>query len=240
MTERASLMTSNGWRVLPLFRKKRMQWLSAVLGEKVMRFLCGNALEGIWVPSFLWESLSLSTFIVWFQFPVPLPWSPSISEKCAPSLWTSLLSICLYSRQVSVDLLLYVNTPPPTLPIRSSSGPRKIWGPQLCVAVRLPPPLVPAFPQSCPDTMPSSLGNMFGTSGWVSFGAPLMAGGCWVAGHLGRETKWCHLPLERTPTCSTEPGRTVAFSTQTLSNVVSSYGNPGDSFHPRVLFQMEC
>lgn len=61
-----------------------------------------------------------------------------------------------------------------------------------------------------------------------------------MAGHLGRETKWCHLPLECTPSCSMEPGRTVAFSTPTLSNVVSSYGNPGDSFRPRVLFQMEC
>lgn len=90
MTERASLMTSNGWRVLPLFQKKRMQWLSAVLGEKVMRFLCGNALEGIWVPSFLWESLSLYIYSVvpiscpialeplhfWEMRPLPLNQSP--------------------------------------------------------------------------------------------------------------------------------------------------------------------
>lgn len=47
------------------------------------------------------------------------------------------------------------------------------------------PRLVPAFPQSCPDPMPGSLGNMPGTSGWVPFGAPLMAGEGWVAGNLG-------------------------------------------------------
>ena len=102
------------------------------------------------------------------------------------------------------------------------------------------PRLVPTFPQSCPGPMPGSLGNMLGTSGWVPFGAPLMAGGGWVAGNLGQETKWCRLPLKCTPSHSVELGRSVAFSTPTLSNVVSSYGNPGDSFHSRVLFQMEC
>ena len=61
-----------------------------------------------------------------------------------------------------------------------------------------------------------------------------------MAGNLGRETKWCHLPLKCTPSHSVELGRSVAFSTPILSNVVSSYGNPGDSFHSRVLFQMEC
>lgn len=49
---------------------------------------------------------------------------------------------------------------------------------------------------------------------------------------------------QSTPSCSRKPGRIVAWPSlfcPTLSNVVSSsYSNPGNSFHPRVLFQMEC
>lgn len=47
-----------------------------------------------------------------------------------------------------------------------------------------------------------------------------------------RDANGATFPRMHTQFVSMEPGRTVAFSTQTLSNVVSSYGNPGTLFIP--------
>lgn len=99
-------------------------------------------------------------------------------------------------------------------------------------------PSVSAFPQNCPNTVPGSLGpcdKWHWSLAWQGDG--------WWWGISPEKWHGAAFPQSTHLTVLEKQGRTVASPSvfcPALSNAVSSYSNPGDPFHPRVLFRMEC
>lgn len=114
-----------------------------------------------------------------------------------------VFSAPVFSKGQPLCVSCFTGTHPTLIPLTSSPlGPRKgDCGSPLLASIPHQSgcsPLVPAFPQGCPDTVPGMWGNMLATSDCVPLRAPLILGGWWVVGNLCREVETVCLPSAHT------------------------------------------